>query len=188
MIILDRDGVINRLVVDPEQGTVNSPLHPSQVKLVPGAGEAIAMLNQAGHRVSIATNQPAAAKGTTTMANLEAVHAKVLELVRADGGSVSSSHICFHKSEDKCLCRKPATGLLEQALGDISPANLKDTWMVGDGITDIEAGSALKLNTAYIGPKRSDHLAMLEERDLKPTQFFASLMDFAQWLVQQKGK
>ncbi len=185
MIILDRDGVINRLVVDPEQGTVNSPLHPSQVQLVPGAGEAITILNQAGHRVSIATNQPAAAKGTTTMANLEAVHARVLELVRAQGGLVTSSHICFHKSEDGCSCRKPATGLLEQALGGVSDRERRESWMVGDGITDVEAGAKLGLNTVYIGPRRSDHLHMLQERELNPTQFFSSLMDFAKWISER---
>lgn len=188
MIILDRDGVINRMVIDPEQGTVNSPLHPSQVQLLPGSGEAIAQLNQAGFKVSIATNQPAAAKGSTTMANLEAVHAKVLELVRAQGGLVTSSHICFHKREDGCHCRKPATGLLEQALAEVPDHERANSWMVGDGVTDIEAGAKLNLNTTYIGPKRSDHLHMLEERNLKPTQFFSSLVDFAKWLIEQKRK
>ena len=67
-IILDRDGVLNALVVDPEQGTVNSPLHPSQVDLLPGAAFAVRRLCEAGFRVSIASNQPAAAKGSNSRA------------------------------------------------------------------------------------------------------------------------
>ncbi len=186
-IILDRDGVLNALVVDPEQGTVNSPLHPSQVDLLPGAALAVRQLCEAGYRVSIATNQPAAAKGSTTMGNLEAVHARVLQLIASEGEGavIQSSHICFHRAEDRCACRKPNTALLEDALRNVTLADRAQAWMVGDGVTDIEAGQRLKINTAYLGPQRCDHCKCLEERGLTPTRFFSSLKLFADWLCAQ---
>ncbi len=185
MIILDRDGVINRLVIDPEQGTVNSPLHPSQVELIPGSLEAIRNLTKAGFKIAIATNQPAAAKGTTTKANLDDVHASILEAIESAGGKISSSHICFHRAEDHCRCRKPATGLLEDALKDVSLEQRRKSWMVGDGVTDIEAGTRLELNTAYLGPKRCDHCKCLEERNLHP-KIFANLKAFSDWLCERR--
>ncbi|MGE0527062.1 MAG: D-glycero-alpha-D-manno-heptose-1,7-bisphosphate 7-phosphatase [Bdellovibrionales bacterium] len=184
-IILDRDGVINALCVDPEQGTVDSPLHPSQVRLLPGAAEAIGRLCASGFEVHIATNQPAAAKGKTTHANLEATHQRVLELVEAAGGKITSSQICRHQSEDQCSCRKPATGLLEAALNAVPIEARRRAWMVGDGVTDVEAGQRLELKTAYLGPKRCDHCKCLEDRGLKPTGFFPSLSAFADWICTQ---
>jgi len=81
LVLLDRDGVLNALVVDPEHGTADSPLHPSQVRLLPGVPEALARLTRAGFVLRIVSNQPAAAKGKTTRANLEAVHEKVVSLL-----------------------------------------------------------------------------------------------------------
>src|SRR5713101_5169445 len=97
LILLDRDGVLNRLVVDAEHGTIDSPLHPDQVEVPGGAAEALAQLTQAGYGVAIVTNQPAWAKKKTTRRNLEAVHEAVLAGVTRLGGRVLSSHICFHR-------------------------------------------------------------------------------------------
>src|SRR4051812_19021666 len=115
LIVLDRDGVLNRVIVDPEHGTIDSPLHPDQVEILPGVPGALLRLNQAGYGLSLASNQPASAKGKTTRKNLEDVHEKVVRLVQGDGGRILSSHICFHRAEDGCGCRKPKTGLLKDA-------------------------------------------------------------------------
>ncbi|MGK5086328.1 HAD hydrolase-like protein [Bdellovibrionota bacterium FG-2] len=79
---------------------------------------------------------------------------------------IQSSHICFHRSEDQCACRKPKTGLLEAAIeAHGGPAYLKEIfatgenhllrasglWMVGDGVTDIQAGASLGISTAFNG-------------------------------------
>ena len=63
LILLDRDGVLNRLVADPEQGTIDSPLHPTQVEVFSWVPEAAAMLTEGGYGLVIVTNQPAWAKG-----------------------------------------------------------------------------------------------------------------------------
>ena len=174
--------MLNALVVDREQGTVDSPLHPNQVELLDGVAIAVKKLNDLGFDLKIVSNQPAVAKGKTTPENLTWTHRRVLELVMAEGGIIESSHICFHRAEDDCACRKPKTQLLQDALAGLSPSLLAQSWMVGDGLTDIEAGQRMSLNTAYLGPERCDHQKALEQRNLKPTQFFKSLRNFADWL------
>src|SRR5271154_4103409 len=99
LILLDRDGVLNRMVVDLEHGTVDSPLHPEQVELLPGVPEALARLSAANFTLAVVSNQPAAAKNKATRGNLEAVHEAVLTAACRLGGRISSSHICFHRSE-----------------------------------------------------------------------------------------
>jgi len=184
LVLLDRDGVLNALVVDAEQGTIDSPLHPSQVEMLPGAAEALAALGRAGFTLRIVTNQPAAAKGKTTRENLEAVHRKVVELAESRGAKIDSSHVCFHRHEDGCACRKPRAGLLEEALrahGDRRPAVC---WMAGDGVADIQAGAALGLRTAFLAPRKSDVAAILGERGVAPSLWTDGLAGFAEHLAR----
>ncbi len=110
MILLDRDGVLNALLVDPEHGTIDSPLHPAQVQLLPGVVQALAQLTEAGYGLSIVSNQPAWAKGKTSWENLQAVHAEIVSAATSSGGRILSSHLCLHRQEDDCDCRKPKKG------------------------------------------------------------------------------
>ena len=181
LLILDRDGVLNQHVVDPEQGTIDSPLHESQVTMLPGAASAIVRLNQLGYEVAIASNQPSAAKGKTTQKNLENVHQRIVAHVEAFGGRILSSHICWHRAEDGCMCRKPKTGLLEQAFAAHPSAQRNDSWMVGDGVSDVRAGQSLGIRTAFIGTRRCDSCRMLEG---EPPTFWGSLAEFTEMLSQ----
>ena len=183
LILLDRDGVLNRMVIDPEHGTIDSPLHPSQVELLPGVAEALGRLTAAGFGLAIVTNQPAAAKNKTTRANLEAVHEAVLAGATAAGGRILSSHVCFHRSEDGCDCRKPRTGLLRAAFACNPGHEAAQSWMVGDGVTDIQAGAALRLHTAFLGPRQCAACKILDECDLRPTWWGADLATFTNHLL-----
>lgn len=166
------------MVVDAEHGVVDSPLHPSQVSLLPGAVEAVARLTEAGYGIAIVTNQPAAAKGKTTQDNLEAVHARVLEEVSAGGGRISSSHICFHRAEDGCDCRKPAVGLLRAAFEAHPDRPREGAWMVGDGVTDVQAGRLLGLRTAFIGKPCGTLLSCFDETSGLPDIVVPDLLGF----------
>ena len=114
MILLDRDGVLNALLVDPEHGTIDSPLHPGRLSCCP-ACLSLGPLTEAGYGLAIVSNQPAWAKGKTSWENLEAVHAGVVMRATRSGGRILSSHLCLHRREDDCDCRKPKTGLLREA-------------------------------------------------------------------------
>jgi D-glycero-D-manno-heptose 1,7-bisphosphate phosphatase len=166
------------MVVDPEQGTVDSPLHPEQVRIPPAVPETLARLTQAGYGLAIVSNQPAAAKGKTTRTNLEHVHARILEQIQAQGGQILSSHICYHRSEDRCTCRKPGTGLLEEAFQQHPSYDRKASWMVGDGLTDIQAGQALGLRTAMLAPHKVETEHLLRDKKAVPTLWADDLADF----------
>ncbi len=184
LVLLDRDGVLNALVVDAEQGTIDSPLHPSQVAILPGVPEALSALEGAGIAVRIVSNQPAAAKGKTTRENLEAVHRAVVDQAESGGGKIASSHLCFHRQEDGCACRKPKTGLLEEALRAHSDRRPAVCWMVGDGVADVQAGEALGLRTAFVGPRKAEIAAVLVERGLAPALWAEDLTGIARVLSQ----
>ena len=182
---MDRDGVLNQVVVDPEHGTIDSPLHPDQVRLIDGVPGALKALQDSGYDFSIVTNQPSAAKGKTTRALLERVHQRVLDLAQAEGAVIFGSEICFHRSEDRCKCRKPGTLMLENSIARYrDQTGLATLWMVGDGVTDVEAGAKLGLRTAFLGPKKCDACKIFEDRFLSPAFWGKNLLAFSQFLVK----
>lgn len=184
LIILDRDGVLNRMLGIPHTASHDSPMRASQVELCEGAAEAVRDLTRAGYGLAIATNQPAAAKGKTTRAELEEAHRVVVQGVTALGGTILSSHICFHRSEDGCACRKPKPGLLEEAIrANAAYARTGNIWMVGDRPVDVMAGAALGLSTAFL----SDDLVeeSFSDYTVRPTFHGAHLQDFQRLLFRQ---
>ena len=204
LIILDRDGVLNEVVVDEEHGTIDSPLNPDQVRVFDFVPGALKQLNELGFLLAIATNQPAAAKGKTTRKNLERTHERVLEVATSAGAWIQSSHICYHRKEDRCPCRKPEIGLLEEALrlaitkglswhgtagegGRQSGVGPTQVWMVGDGVTDVEAGQKLGVRTAFLGPKKCDACKVMESRELTPSFWGSDLRDFVRVMSGAEG-
>jgi D-glycero-D-manno-heptose 1,7-bisphosphate phosphatase len=145
----------------------------------------LGQLTAAGFGLVIASNQPAAAKGKTTRAELEAVHLEVLRAATTSGGVVLSSHLCFHRAEDGCACRKPATGLLEEAFARHGTFTRARSWMVGDRAPDILAGRAFGLLTAYLGDLASDEYATLAARGIRPSFHGHDLRDFAEFLLNR---
>jgi len=149
LVILDRDGVLNRMRVDA-QGAEDSPMADSEVEVFPWVPRALKAMCDAGFGLCIASNQPAAAKGKTTRAALEAVHRRVLAEATSAGARILSSHICWHRAKDRCSCRKPAPGLLQEALRAHPDHAWRGAWMVGDRATDVQAGEAAGVRTRLL--------------------------------------
>jgi D-glycero-D-manno-heptose 1,7-bisphosphate phosphatase len=160
---LDRDGVLNALVRDPETGRFESPLDPGEVRLLPGSAAAALQLADAGFALIGASNQPAAAKGTISLDQLLAVQDRVLELLGAQGVRFDGFYLCLHHPEGvvaelkgSCECRKPAPGMLLEAAADLD-LDLASSWMIGDTDTDIGAGRAAGCRVALIEHPDSAH-------------------------------
>jgi len=132
-------------------GLPESPHTLDEVELLPGAAAALARLTRAGVRIAIATNQPAAAKGQTSREVLDAIHETIVRAAEAEGGRIESSHVCYHRAEDGCTCRKPLPGLLREALVAVPGSSAEAAWMVGDRATDVLAGRAAHFRTALLG-------------------------------------
>jgi histidinol-phosphate phosphatase family protein len=182
LIVLDRDGVLNRTVPNPAEPRPDSPLAPSEVEVFPWVPEVLRALTAAGFGLVVASNQPAAAKGKTTRAMLDAVHAEVLRAAQAAGGVILSSHVCFHRAEDGCACRKPGTALLAEAFARHAAFRVEESWMAGDRATDVLAGAAFRLRTALLGGTAEDE-AVLAARAIRPIFRGADLRDFADHLL-----
>jgi D-glycero-D-manno-heptose 1,7-bisphosphate phosphatase len=160
---LDRDGVLNELVPDPITGAPESPLSVDQVRLVPGAAAAALQLAQLGFALVCVTNQPAAAKGRVSIAQLLAVHARVVALLRERGVMLAASRVCMHHEHGvvpaltrACDCRKPAPGMLLDAAAALT-IDLGVSWMIGDTDADIAAGKAAGCRTLLIRHPGSIH-------------------------------
>jgi D-glycero-D-manno-heptose 1,7-bisphosphate phosphatase len=105
LIVLDRDGVINR---DSDQFIKS----PDEWRPIPGSLEAIARLNHAGYRVVVATNQSGIGRGLFDMATLNAIHEKMHRALALAGGRLDAVFYCPHSGDSECDCRKPKPGML----------------------------------------------------------------------------
>ena len=135
LIILDRDGVINR----DSDAFIKSP---DEWIPLPGSLEAIARLNQAGYRVAVATNQSGVARGLFSMLTLNAIHQKLHAAAQQIGADVDAIFFCPHAAADNCDCRKPKAGML-RAIGKRFDVNLKGVPVVGDSLRDLQSGYVL---------------------------------------------
>ena len=136
LVILDRDGVINR----DSDAYVKSA---EEWIPLPGSIEAIARLSRSGWAVVVATNQSGVGRGYFSLDDLDAMHDKLLSLVKEAGGDIAGIYVCPHGPDDNCDCRKPRPGLLHRIAGDFEMKTLKDVPVIGDSLRDLQAGVAL---------------------------------------------
>jgi histidinol-phosphate phosphatase family protein len=133
LVILDRDGTINH----EREDYIKSP---EEWVPLPGALEAIARLNHAGWHVVVATNQSGIGRGLFDMVALNAMHAKMNQMLAKVGGRVEAVFFCPHTPEDHCTCRKPMPGLF-QMIGQRFGRSLDGVPMVGDLPRDVSGGA-----------------------------------------------
>ena len=131
LIILDRDGVINR----DSDAFIKSP---DEWIPIEGSLEAIARLNQAGYRVVVATNQSGVARGLFTMSTLNAIHQKLHASAQLVGADIDAIFFCPHAAEDNCDCRKPKPGMLYD-IAERFNVSLKGVPAVGDSLRDLQS-------------------------------------------------
>ena len=133
---LDRDGTI---IED-----VNYISRPEEVRLISGAAEAIARLNDAGIPVVIVSNQSGIGRGYFTYDAFERVQARVEEVLANEGAHIDATYICPHAPSDDspCPCRKPRVELFHRAARDLQ-LDLARSWYIGDKWRDVEPASTL---------------------------------------------
>ena len=192
-VFLDRDGVINEMVYNPEFGLVDSPANPKEFTLLPGVGDAVRKLNLMGVLVIVVSNQPGVAKGRYSLALHNAMTEKMhLELTQA-GAKLDAVYYCLHHPEAKlaeyhkvCECRKPKPGMLWQAVRDWN-INLPSSYLIGDGVTDIVAGQAVGVSTVFVGSYKPYILNELDKQNAHPDYFVNDLTDAVETL-QKMGR
>lgn len=171
LIILDRDGVINKdrddFVKSAEEWIV-----------LPNSADAIAFLNQAGYTIAVASNQSGLGRGLFDIAALHQMHAKMYRVVGQAGGNIAGVWFCPHTPDDNCRCRKPNTGMIEDILERFEVA-AADTYLVGDSLRDLQSIAQLGGKPVLVLTGKGKKT--LEQGNLpENTMVFNDLWDFAQ--------
>jgi D-glycero-D-manno-heptose 1,7-bisphosphate phosphatase len=155
-VFLDRDGIINELVLNLVTGGYEPPHCPEDLVLVPDTIPSLYTLQEAGLDLFLVSNQPDCAKGKTTLEQIRAVHDKLDQLLRANGIQFRHYYYCYHHPKGvipeysfNCRCRKPKPYFLLKAAHDYK-INLAKSWMVGDRDSDIECGKAAGTRTILV--------------------------------------
>lgn len=140
-VVLDRDGTIiveRHYLSDPEQ-----------VELLPGTAKGLRQLVGMGLGLVMVTNQSGIGRGYFDEARLGEIHDRVRKLLAAEGVYLDGIYYCPHTPSDRCLCRKPQIGLMEQAMQELE-FNPQDSFVIGDKPCDIELGQRVGATTLLV--------------------------------------
>ncbi|SFB06149.1 haloacid dehalogenase superfamily, subfamily IA, variant 3 with third motif having DD or ED/haloacid dehalogenase superfamily, subfamily IA, variant 1 with third motif having Dx(3-4)D or Dx(3-4)E [Amycolatopsis marina] len=141
-LLFDRDDTV---IVD-----VPYLADPALVRPVPGAVETLRSLRAAGVPVGIVSNQSGVARGLITPAQLDAVNARVEELL----GPFDTWQVCVHGDDDGCECRKPAPGLVHRAAAALG-VDVRRCVMIGDTGADVAAASTAGARGILVPTRRT---------------------------------
>jgi D-glycero-D-manno-heptose 1,7-bisphosphate phosphatase len=181
-VLLDRDGTIIE-----EIGYISDP---SKVKLLGDAASSIAGLNQKGIPVAVVSNQAGVARGLFTVEDIEKVNQRLRELLASHGASLDGVYYCGHHPDYdiECDCRKPRPGLLVKAAAEMS-IDLSRSFMVGDKLTDIQAGKAAGTSTVFLltGFGSKEYKENRDEILRLSDKVCEDLTEAIQWILEQKA-
>ena len=177
LVILDRDGVINK---DSDQYIKS----PDDFKAIPGSIDAIKMLSEKGIPVAIATNQSGIGRGFFSYATVCTIHQKLFNLLGKHGDAINYIAMCPHRPDEKCNCRKPKTGMLSEISDKLMIPLNKQVYFVGDSIKDIEAAkragcTPILVKTGKTDLSRTPQYFSLKQQGL----IFNNLQQFAASIV-----
>jgi len=140
-VILDRDGTIIE-----ERSYLSDP---EQIKLIPGAAQALRELREMGFGLVVITNQSGVGRGFFSEARLQEIHERMGQMLEAEGAWLDGLYFCPHKPDDGCSCRKPAVGLFEKASAELS-FDPQASIVIGDKGSDIEMGRRVRATTLLV--------------------------------------
>ena len=190
-VFLDRDGVINELIYYQEHGLIDSPFTVERFNLISGVGAAINKFHEMGYKVILVSNQPGVAKGHMSEENFDKIRGKMKKELAEEGAFLDKEYYCFHHPEAKierfkanCECRKPKSGMFLRAAKD-TDIDLSQSWMIGDGLTDIKAGKSAGCGTILIGRTKCELCYLMDEDDARPDGIVPNLKEAAQFILKQ---
>ncbi|HEY2710126.1 MAG TPA: HAD family hydrolase [Caulobacteraceae bacterium] len=185
-VFLDRDGTLN-----VARGYVT---RPEQLVLMPAVGRALRSLQEARYLLIVVTNQSAVARGLASMASIDEIHIRLQRLLSSDGVAIDQIYVCPHHPAPSavradaafamdCDCRKPKTGLIDQACRDFE-IDRSTSWMVGDHTRDIETARRAGIQSILV---RTGHGGSDREFDTKPEFLADDLAAAAEYIISRGG-
>ncbi len=165
-LFLDRDGVINKKI---ENGYVKKI---EEFEILPGVIDALRILRSIFGRLIIVTNQRGIARGFMAEEDLFLIHKHMLNIFEKHSIFIDRIYFCPHDEKDNCNCRKPKTGMIQQAMKDFNDIDLKKCIMVGDSHTDILTAKNMNIISVFIGGNSKNS-------NIEADFYFDSLFEFA---------
>lgn len=177
-MFIDRDGVINE---DPIGDYIKSW---KEFRFISGAVEAMKRLAQNGFEIIILSNQAGVGDGVFKESALHNITRNMLAELKKSGVEIKKVYYCLHGKEADCGCRKPKTGLFEQAARDIA-FDPSDTYFIGDKLTDVQAGKNFGIKTIFVLTGHGAYDRPKLKNGNEPEKILPSLKEAAEYVVEQ---
>ncbi len=181
-VFLDRDGVINELIYHEDHGIIDSPFTIAQLHILPGVIEAIRNFHICGYKVIIVSNQPGVAKNHMSMQTFENIRQHLLSKLKRENAAIDTDYYCFHHPQaanpeyrKECDCRKPKHGLLVKASQE-QDIELPRSWMIGDGLTDVQAGKKAGCRTILLANMKCELCRYMDKENARPDAICINLL------------
>jgi D,D-heptose 1,7-bisphosphate phosphatase len=179
-VFMDRDGTLNE--------EVSYLSRMEQLRIYPQAYEAIRLINAAGMKAVVVTNQSGIARGYFTEDFVRSVHDRINELLGAEGARIDGFYVCPHHPiygngiyKQHCQCRKPEPGLLLQAADEMN-IDLTRSYMIGDMLKDIEAGKKTGAKSILV---KTGYGSNIVRTDM-PAYIAEDILDAVQWIMRDR--
>jgi D-glycero-D-manno-heptose 1,7-bisphosphate phosphatase len=178
-IFLDRDGTLNE--------EINYLGRVEDFRWLPGAPQAVRILNDQGWAVVLITNQSGIGRGYYTEQDALAVHQHIQAELAQVGAHLDAILYCPHQPDEHCPCRKPQAYLFEQAARDLD-LDLAHSYAIGDKLSDLEPGQALGCQTILVLTGHGQtHLRLAHERGFQPDYVATDLANAVEWITGDKS-
>ncbi|MBW1668031.1 MAG: HAD family hydrolase [Deltaproteobacteria bacterium] len=184
-VFIDRDGTINE-----QRGYIN---HISRFKIIPGVEDAIRLLNQNNFLAIVVSNQSGVARGFYPIELVHEVHALMKQLLEQNGSFLDAIFFCPHHPDGvipeytrKCDCRKPGTGLIDQACKSFD-IDLSNSYVVGDLYSDMELAERAGVRGILVktGYGLGEIEYTLPTKPRKPLYVAENLLDAVNWILDE---
>jgi D-glycero-D-manno-heptose 1,7-bisphosphate phosphatase len=188
VVFLDRDGVINR---KKENGYVTSW---GEFIFLPLVFEGLKILLDNGYHLFIITNQQGVGKKIFTAGDLKKIHGNMKKALSKKEIKIKRIYYCPHTESDGCDCRKPSTGMIKKAIKEFPDINLKESYLIGDSMTDIETGCRMGIKTILISDFTGTPVMnydgtsteILSKNNIRPDYIRKDLLEAAKLIVTSK--
>jgi D-glycero-D-manno-heptose 1,7-bisphosphate phosphatase len=182
-VFLDRDGTINE-----EVGYLDSL---EQLSIFPAAIEAVRMMNEAGMKVVVVTNQSGVARGFFEEEFVQTVHEQIQKAFMKEGAFIDRFYYCPHHPTEgigpyriSCDCRKPAPGMLIRASEELG-IDLPSSYVVGDMAKDVELANTVGATGILV---RTGYGKNVQVSDIRPAYVSRDILDAAQWILKDRNR
>ena len=161
--------------------------HVERFRMFAFAAPAIRKLKDAGYAVVVVTNQSGVARGYFPESVVGEVHERMQRELASQGAALDGIYYCPHGSSDTCACRKPATGMVEQAARE----HHIDVWrsfVVGDRFRDMELAFAAGCRAIFVrsGYGRGEEAWHAKEWPRQPDAIVEDLRDAVDWILDHQ--